>query len=302
MSSYLRGGACALALTVVLGLHAPVMGQTVATAVEIEGPLKDVDDAANTITVMDIVVSVPDGTPIHSPTANGLTLAQLETGPLPARSQEGFLEGTAIVTGTSLNGVVTATDIFVEPAENVVVGISTSSDPLRVNGMLLRRSPDPRMPAGPPLNAFGFRIVPTSIPIGTLVAAEGYYATIGGNRLIWHTLEADEGTLVNNASREVSIIRAQCRDRGNTIELEVRGGAHDPADAQIRVERRLANGTFQNVGTVAAVPDAATPRFGEYRLRIQNLVAADCPTQVRAVMVAFPTVRATADVDIVVDD
>lgn len=270
------------------------MAQAVEAA--IEGPITAIDVVNNTITVMDIVVSVPPGTPISTPTSSGLSLANLAAAPpFPGRSVDGFLGGTAIINGESLGGVMTASDVFSDLFENVVVGEATDTDgdpnTLHLLGMLLEPSTDPRMPAGTPTNGFGFEIVPSTIAAGSLTAAEGYF---GDDQVLrWHTLESDGGDLVNAGLTEVSITRAQCRDRGNSIELEVRGGVHDPASGPVLIQRQRPNPVngFANVATVQAVADAEAPGFGAYRLtRTVNNVA-NCPALLKAV---FLTKEATA--------
>lgn len=69
------------------------------------------------MTVMGMTVTVPVGTVVTSPSAT-LTLAQLaDATPLPNRTQAGFIDGTAIINGdVAANGIITATDVFVEPS------------------------------------------------------------------------------------------------------------------------------------------------------------------------------------------
>lgn len=313
MFRHLLLGAAAIALAVASG---PVRAQQLAG--EIEGPISNIDTAARTITVMGVTVSVPEGTPIHTPTAAGLTLEQLATGPMPGRTEPGFLGGTGIITGESTGGQFVATDVFSDLFEHVVVGEATGVDDttgrMTINGMPIRRSTDSRMPAAPPINGFGLRIVPASIDNGTLVAAEGYYSS-SQRVLYYHALEADSAQLVNQTDTQVSILRADCRIRGGgRDEIEVRGGAAIPGDAfvQIRIRSPTANNPnrFLSIGTVQAVADPATsPSQGLYRadFRTLNLInpitgANECPSQVRAVILATSPgatrqTQATADLE-----
>jgi hypothetical protein len=285
------GGRGAAAWAVGLSLLATAAtAQTVPIAAAIEGPITDIQvngDGSGTITVMSVLVQVPSGTPITTPTAKGLSLQDLAYGPLPGRSAAGFLGGTAIIDGTSLNGVFTASAVFSDLFENVVLGAITDPDgdpqTVHLQGMLLLPSSDPRMPAGAPRNGFGFAIDVTSIAVGALTAAEGYYSEDDA-ALYWHTLESDGGELLRPDVPEVSILRAQCRDRGagNRDELAVSGAVHTPAAGPVRIQRRTPANGWANVATVIAVVDAELPQFGSYRLSRTNLNLPGCPTLVRA--------------------
>ena len=320
----LGGAALALALasaqahaqvadTVIEGPISTIVPQT--PALDEQGQL-----IKGTVTVMGIEVRVRDHALIHTPTAT-TTLEALATGKMPGRSEQGFVGGTAIMTGTSSNGRFYADDMFSDLFEHVVVGEATGVLPndngierMTVNGMQIRRSTDPRMPANPPINSFGLRIVPASIQAGTLVVAEGYYSK-SQNLLYYHALEADSAELANTTSTQVSITRADCRVRGGgRDEIEVRGGAALPGNAfvQIRIPSPTANNPdrFVAIGTVQAVADPAfTPSQGLYRADFRTLNLIDplsganvCPTRVRAVVLAtspgaLNQAAATADME-----
>src|SRR5262247_2408815 len=117
----------------------------------VEGPISavvDHRDGSGAITVMGVVIQIPAGTPITTPTAS-LTMAQLaDTTAFPGRSQPGFIGGIAIVNGSSTDGVITAGDLFVAPAQHFLVGQITASQPLRVNGVRVQILNDARMPGG----------------------------------------------------------------------------------------------------------------------------------------------------------
>lgn len=289
--THAAGGAAATAFVALLGLGASqATAQTAPIEASIEGPITDItvnSDGSGTITVMSVVVQVPSGTPITTPTADGLSLQDLATGPLAGRSAEGFLGGTAIIDGTSLNGIFTASAVFSDLFENVVLGAITDPDgdpqTVHLQGMRLLPSSDPRMPAGPPLNGFGFEIDVASIAVGELTAAEGYYSE-DDEALYWHTLESDGGELLRPDAPEVSILRAQCRDRGagNRDELAVSGAVHTPSAGPVRIQRRTPANGWANIATVTAVVDAEFPQFGSYRLSRTNLNLPGCPTLVRA--------------------
>lgn len=267
------GGATAVLAMLGLGPIA-ASAQTAPIAAAIEGPITAITvnlDGSGTLTVMSVLVQVPSGTPIRTPTAEGLSLQDLATGPLPGRSAEGFLGGTAIVDGTSVNGVFTASAVSSDLFENVVLGAITDPDG------------DPRMPAGPARNGFGFEIDVASIPAGALTAAEGYYSE-ADEVLYWHTLESDGGELLRPDVAEVSILRAQCRDRGagSGNELAVGGEVHTPAAGPVRIQRRTPANGRANVATITAVVDTEFPQFGSYPLSRTNLNLPGCPPLARA--------------------
>src|SRR4051812_43621725 len=89
------------------------------------------------LTVIGVRVRVPNGVGIKSPT-RGLTIAELlDPTPFPGRVEAGFIGGTAIIEGPfdTATGVLTATAVEVEPAENVLLGALTSFAPPAVNGV-----------------------------------------------------------------------------------------------------------------------------------------------------------------------
>ena len=182
--------------------------------------------------------------------------------------------------------------MFTDFAENVLVGEATGvrADPVdqlveraTVNDMIVVPSEDPRIPAGPAINGFGFAIDPRSVVNGSLVAVEGYYA---GDRLYYHSLEADGGALLDPISPQVSVLRASCRKRGGgRDELEVRGGTVNPANARVRIQ--YWNGTvWVNLApqVTPVVDNLVAPPQGLYRYNQSNLnlPGTVCPAQVRA--------------------
>src|SRR3989475_11157212 len=149
----------------------------------VEGPIDAVNDhrdGGGTITVMGIVIQIPEGTPITTPTAS-LSMAQLaDSAAFPGRSQPGFIGGVAIVNGSSTDGVITATDVFVAPAQNFLVGQVTGNQPLKVNGVRVQILNDARMPGGVLRNIYeGFPVAPASVPIGGAATVEGYVGITG---------------------------------------------------------------------------------------------------------------------------
>jgi hypothetical protein len=265
------------AVTTVAMLSAvPVLAQVVPT--EIEGTLRNVNRANRTLRVMGVTVNVPDGTPINSPTAR-LTFNQINAAPdLPGRDMNGFLGGTAIVTGqVNPDGSITADSVFVEPAENVVVGVLGVGG-ASIAGMPVSLTTDPRLPSSV-INAYGFVINPADIPAGTPGGVEGYYSA-STNTLYAHTVEVDAPILplANRTSPQISVLRISCENQGR---LEIRGGVYVPtgsANRTIQVFRP--NGT--RIGTTtSAVDDPLFPLFGLYRFRSD---IGNCPASVRITM------------------
>src|SRR5262249_38280431 len=95
----------------------------------------------------------------------------------------GFIGGVAIVNGSSTDGVITAADLFVSPAQHFLVGQITVSQPLRVNGVRVQILNDARMPGGVLRNIYeGFPVAPASVPIGGAARVEGYFGAPGPPR------------------------------------------------------------------------------------------------------------------------
>ncbi|QLG61330.1 hypothetical protein [Halorarum salinum] len=248
---------------------------------ELEGPLEGVDEAAGTIDVMGIAVDVSDAS-MSSPTAD-LMIGDLAGDPFPGRgSTPGFLGGTAAPVGTTMDtgGVVTADTLFVEPAENVIVGAVTENTTetngsnedainegtFAVQDTVIRTAQDPRLPFSAVVEA-GFTVDVSTVPEGSLAEVEGYYGDDGV--LYAHTLVVEEGETDGQPS--TSITRAECDDDDG--ELEVRGESSTP-DGSISV---YDHNTDELLGTTAIEQgDGST---GEFRLRAN---VEECPTVVRA--------------------
>ena len=284
----------AAAALLLSGIHASAQ----ALPAEIEGTATAITanlDGSVTMTVMGMTVNVPIGTPAASPSA-ALTLTQLvDPAPLPNRTQAGFTGGTAIIIGTvAANGIVTAEDVFVEPAENVMLGILTANNAgaLSINGVPIVMLNDPRMPANPVQDVNGIAIIPASIPVGTGASAEGYFANGVFNAFL---VEAEQGTPVISTP-QVTITRALGRERIPNIrrgdEVEVRGSCtttHAPAaTTQSIIVYRIDGATQTLLGTGTATVDPALPGVANFVFRVTTPPSNDpilgtCPTTVRVV-------------------
>ncbi len=145
-----------------------------------EGPISSITlqpDGSVIMTVIGVTVKVPVGTPVHSPTRT-LTLRQLALRTrLPGRTEPGFIGGTALINGVVevATGIFTATEMDVEPAENVLIGVVTESAPLRILNSEIAPITDARIPFSM-VNQYGFNVTAPTIPVGTNISAAGYYA------------------------------------------------------------------------------------------------------------------------------
>jgi hypothetical protein len=274
-----------------------------------EGPIQEVLPATNQMVVMGVTVTVPPGTPITTPTTNltelaagGNPLELLLGDPLPGRRPTpGFIGGTAIINGTVIAGVPTATDVFCEPAENVLIGVVSTSNcsnarcrgpasVLEINGTRVVPIGDPRLAAGPVTNEFGFKVDLTGADlVGSAAELEGYFTR---NRFHYFLLSIT-GVAPANPATEVSIQRAQCRNDPDGIQLDVLGAVHTPAAGRVRI---LNTATGTPFGGVNSVPVGVGSDVGTYTFRLRNnLNFTDCPTSVTA---RFSGATITSDVDI----
>jgi hypothetical protein len=246
-----------------------------AAPLSLEGPIESI--GPGTMTVMGVTVSVPATAAINSPTSS-LTFSELaDPTPLPGRLQSGFIGGTAIIEGDSLNGFNTAVDVFVEPAENIVGGEVTTNlcstatcdgagESFSVSGTTMIRLDDPRVPAGSAVNANGLIIDLTTTAIGSAAVAEGYYGA--DNYFYYFALEAEGSPLVVGPADLISISRARCRDDNN---IRVEGGVFD------------ATGTFTSsvsivgFGTAPVIVDAVT---GDGTYSYRGDISGACPATV----------------------
>jgi hypothetical protein len=299
----------------VLSLLTVLPGMSGAEIVGLEGPISAVtklvdcglatppDTITGTITVMGVTVNIPCSAVIKSPTA-ALNINQLRNPtPLPGRSpRRGFLGGTAIINGaTDVAGVPVADDVFVEPAENVMIGPVTAGIPFSVLGTEVVQLTDLRIPSTGAFNQFGFEVDLATVPVGALASVEGYFGS--DLKLYAFLIETTGGTLVNPAAPQVSIQRAQCGNRAGvgTDLIRVFGGAVIPEAALtpgrvtfITVD--AAGNDVQTVGSVRVIRDPANPPFGTYTFRANDLTLTDnvCQPRVKAV---YRSTSATADMD-----
>ena len=273
----------------------------------VEGPVREINfnpDGTVTMLVQNVTVHVPAGCVIATPTTH-LTSRQLcIRNRLPGRLEPGFLGGTALI-----NGLVdlqthrfTATDVTVEPAENVVIGFITSVSPLQIQNTEIALSTDPRITTQV-VNEFGFAARLDGITVGQPASAEGYFT---GGKLYGYVISLPaDAQLVNNAS-QVNIQRADSRERvpNNTRgdEVDSRGFYYtqDGFTPLIQIFRDD-NGVLTSLGFATLVPDAVNPKFGVWTFRTEtlpttNAVLGTAPAKLRAVLTGVSGVTANAEI------
>ncbi|MCB1887411.1 MAG: hypothetical protein KDH20_07380 [Rhodocyclaceae bacterium] len=315
--------------------------------IELEGTIENIIPADDSITVMGITVTVPRTANITTPTANinqvaadiGASIGRPNVKPLvllrrfrdggadvlpaqlPGRNQVGFLGATTTIVGSAtINDVtgaiesITATDVFVEPAENVILGALISAscttpmcdgagDSISMLGTPSMPVSDPRIPTVPPTNEFGFGIDLSLVASPIPGSVGGYYGDDAA--MHYHTLILDVGTAgteLLNQGAEVAIDRASCRDRGGELEIEIRGAVHDPADGTVSFADPASGfllGTVDTDVVIDEVTNLAT-RFGTFRFRadVNDPAGLGCPTSVVATALDGGGVTTTAPMTI----
>lgn len=287
----------------------------------LEGPLTDVDPVSRTARVNGVLMQIPAGTPVSSPTVdlNALAASQgadvlelISTGSLPGRSGVGFEGGTCLCTTVvdTATGMTTAVDIALEPAENAIQGTVTAhscvtqrcdpdEDPaneIRVSGTPLDFNTDPRITSTAVSNR-GFELdLQAASLVGAPASAEGYYGLPIGPfvepHLHYYLVDVDGGTLLNAGTTEVSVTRARCRQREGAAEWDVIGATHDPAIGTVTLRRGDDNAIITTAPAVAEVGV-----FGAWQADAEVIGTCD-----GTVVAEFGGVSTTALVDLRIDD
>jgi hypothetical protein len=160
--------------------------------------------------------------------AGALTISQLlDASPLPGRAAQGFEGGTAIVKGefNSTTKQLAASEIAIEPSENVIVGgitklFDSGTQEIEVNGVPTALIQDARLKAAPVRNEFGFEVKPGTITIDMPASVEGYYSQ---GKFYAFVLEVDGAAALVSTGPQVSVLRAQGRSRNGGYQLKARG-------------------------------------------------------------------------------
>lgn len=287
-----------------------------------EGPISAVIanlDLSGTITSMGIPITVPNTAPVTTPTAVLDMAIFADPTAFPGRAAGGFVDGTVIATGCvkldpagGTNHTYLADNVTSDVNENVLLGVVTATPTvdsttgavsLAVLGTPVDLLQDPRMPAEPLRNFFGFPVDPVTVPLLAAASVEGYFGD-ADNRLHAFLVEVDGGQLADPVNPQISIQRFRC-----TGDLQVQGGLFlgdpdgtAPAPACVFTNPpysvRLFNAEAdQEIPFAAGDLDVlngdplASPEFCTYDLRFEPPV---CPTNVRIELLLNGVVIATA--------
>lgn len=291
--SAILSGAAALGLSTSLLAQAPSLGGVEGVISAIVGNA----DGSVTLTVMGMTVVIPPTATVASP-SKPLTYAEIvDTTPLAGRTEAGWIGSTAKGTGTTTaDGVILIEDLILEPAENVVIGIITGTQPLTVNHMPVEMSTDPRIPAST-VNELGFEIDLAQATVGQSVAIGGHYS--GG---VFHAFEIEvTGAPAKNPALQVTSLRAQGRPAKG--ELQIQGSLSGIAAGAVAPTVRFSNALNGSIiGTVVVVLDPLAPGTATFRYRGRGLAAAQVPATVRMTVLdatGQPTAAtSTTDVDL----
>ncbi|MBA3067964.1 MAG: hypothetical protein FP825_05715 [Hyphomonas sp.] len=269
----MMSAACAAALA---GVYVTAEAQGVDVLVEIEGPLSAYTATTTTsgaLTVMNAPVLVTETTEFVSPTGDRSTTASpnnpnrtmtvtqwMRGATFDGRRRPGLLGGTVIVTGlyNTASGAITASEVFSDVAENVMLGVVTDSscsapncdgpgDYIRGNnGPVFIPNKDPRLTAGPLTDAGLFALDMTTKSFGGTIdvpvtfAGEGFFsddkifpepgAPNAEQAIVYWAFELGENRpdlVATPGVAEISALRIRCTEGGR---LEVRGFVHAPMD------------------------------------------------------------------------
>lgn len=242
-----------------------LLASTAVAQSELEATLQSINVATNTIRVLGLDIDCTNAA-IHTLGGVPLTLAQCNGAALPGSATPGYIGGTVFVTSQLTPAGIIASDVVMTTPETVLIGNLTQNDAgggvagraVSVLGVPVAAAIDARLD---PFQALinGLELDMASVPLGSVVALEGYFGADG--RFYAHVLEAEQGQALNPAA--VAIQRAKCK--GGVI--DARGTFSRP------------NGTVQmldqNDRAVASAPVLADGTWS-IRARLPG-----CPIQVR---------------------
>jgi hypothetical protein len=310
-----------------------------------EGPISDLDlvpadGTGPTITIFNTKIKLAAGAKYSSPSKEGLSFDQVvacNDKQIPGRLGIGWKGGTGILSGNT-TGVpnTTATDVFLEPAENVLIGKISElpgvegGTKFRIEGTEIILMPkeaagsksfpvdalsqDEASPCIPGLgikNEFGFELPTSALALGSDAVAEGWFSN-NGSKIFYAFLIDGVGTPQENP-RSVSITRAQCRQRQTatnparyTNDWEIRGGVVGPngQNNQTVWIRLPTVSDPSRLPSVRAVPDADTTGspFGSFTWKASRTnESAGCPAKItvtygQTVTELTPSAEATVEV------
>ena len=199
---------------------------------EVEGKIQSYNSTARTITANGMTIYIPTTVLVETRNLDltgNITFANLTDATLEA--QRSIVGGTVIASGDivfssgpSGNCVsMNATQIFVEFAENGIVGLLSNVDPtagtFRVNGVLVRMNTDPRFPKDI------LDVGSSQLTITDLASHEGEDISVGGyydaaQNVLFGTLVETEFVKALPGQDGVAITRAEGRTGNRELRIE----------------------------------------------------------------------------------
>jgi hypothetical protein len=274
----------------------------------VEGPIREIiynPDGTATALVQNVTVHIPASLMVDSPTTQ-LTVRQLcMRNKLPGRIEAGFIGGTALINGeVDLQTFrFTATDVTVEPSENVAIGVITSLSPLKIQGTELAILTDPRITTEI-VNTFGFPVRAENLRIGEPAAGEGYFAD---NKLHCYVISLEPTAPLVEDINQINFRRAQSRERAPNNnrgdEVDTRGFYYTTTGVQPLIQVfRDDNGVLTSLGFATLVPDGAYPKYGVWNFQAitpptTHPVLGTAPKKFHVVLTGSDGTTATADID-----
>jgi hypothetical protein len=274
----------------------------------VEGPIREIiynPDGTATVLVQNVTVHIPASLMVDAPTTQ-LTVRQLcMRNKLPGRIEAGFIGGTALINGeVDLQTFrFTATNVTVEPAENVAIGVITSLSPLKIQGTELAILTDPRITTEI-VNTFGFPVRAENLRIGEPAAGEGYFAD---NKLHCYVISLEPTAPLVEDINQINFRRAQSRERAPNNnrgdEVDTRGFYYTTTGVQPLIQVfRDDNGVLTSLGFATLVPDGAYPKYGVWNFQAITPPTADpilgtAPTKFQAVLTGADGTTATAEIE-----
>ena len=259
---------------------------------EVEGKIQSFNTTARTITANGMTIFIPTTLLVETRNLDltgNITFANLTDATLEA--QRSIIGGTVIASGDivfsqgpSGNCVsMNATQVFVELAENGIVGLLSNVEPaadtFRVNGVLVRMNTDPRFPKDI------LDVGANQLTINDLASHEGEDISVGGyfdaaQNVLFGTLVETEFVKALPGQDGVAITRTEGRT-GNR-ELRVEGqNARNPQGA-FASSVTVFSGGLDGTGTQCAGTQLGTATVsaldGSWSFRQRNI--ATIPTQV----------------------
>lgn len=255
--------------TVLVTVLAAAFGTASAAEFSVEGRLTErtANGTGAIVKCNGMTVNVPSTATVSSPTHNIGIAGLLSDYQLPGRSEPGFIGGTCIIDGENSGMTNTASSVYLEPAENVIVGEVSQSikDPANPDGpprpfkirdveiVLLDESiatgdsaTSRLITSKKPRNEVGVEINLDTVEMNDLSSAEGYLGSDG--KLYAYVIETTGGSgdPANNVLAQATVQRADLTTRNAATfqyKLEIRGGCTFPYGGTSQVlEIQIASG------------------------------------------------------------